>query len=144
MDHVLGSLWLFSKPPLGGRPDTKPVGDHGTPNAPHNRWFLLFYHMLGPAWKKIHWNSIWSRAWWHMTSHYTWESMTTLNDVGGELGQWPLDTHFLLGSHYNFMVTALGSFVKWPEVMLSLSWLDDWYYLSQASCIYLLINYNLH
>ena len=31
------------KPPLGGRPNTKP-GDHGTPNA-HKRWFILFYHV---------------------------------------------------------------------------------------------------
>jgi hypothetical protein len=37
--------------------------------------------------------------------------VTTLHDdVGGVLG-WALDT-FLLGSH-NFMVTALGSCVKW-------------------------------
>ena len=38
-----------------------------------------------------------------MTSHYTWGSVTTLHDVGGVLGR-PLD---------NFMVTALGSCVKW-------------------------------
>ena len=38
--------------------------------------------------------------------------MTTLHDLGGVLGR-PLDT-FLLGSH-NFMVTALGSCVKWPQ-----------------------------
>jgi hypothetical protein len=31
----LGQLDYFQKPPLEGRPDTKP-GDHGTPNA-HNR-----------------------------------------------------------------------------------------------------------
>ena len=51
---------LNKKPPLGGRPNTKP-GDHGTPNA-HNRWFILFYHVWGPAWIEIHWNSIWLRA----------------------------------------------------------------------------------
>ena len=33
--HVSWSLELVSKPPLGGRPNTK-QGDHGTPNA-HNR-----------------------------------------------------------------------------------------------------------
>ena len=38
--------------------------------------------------------------------------MTTLHDVGGVLGR-PWDT-FLLGSH-NFMVTALGSWVKGPS-----------------------------
>ena len=36
--------------------------------------------------------------------------MTTPHDFGGVLGR-PLDT--LVGSH-NFMVTALGSCVKWP------------------------------
>ena len=35
MNHVSWSLGLFSKTPLGGRPNTKP-GDHGTLNA-HNR-----------------------------------------------------------------------------------------------------------
>ena len=86
-----GHLDYFQKPPLGGRPNTKP-GDHGTPNA-HNRWFILFYHVWGPAWIEIHWNSIWLRARSHMTSHYTWGSVTTLHDFGGVLG-WPLDTFF--------------------------------------------------
>ena len=35
-----GHLDYFQKPPLEGRPNTKP-GDHGTPNA-HNHWFILF------------------------------------------------------------------------------------------------------
>ena len=86
-----GHLDYFQKPPLGGRPNTKP-GDHGTPNA-HNRWFILFYHVWGPAWIEIHWNSIWLRARSHMTSHYTWGSMTTLHDFGGVLGR-PLDAFF--------------------------------------------------
>ena len=86
-----GHLDYFPKPPLGGRPNTKP-GDHGTPNA-HNRWFILFYHVWGPAWIEIHWNSIWLRARSHMTSHYTWGPVTTLHDFGGVLG-WPLDTFF--------------------------------------------------
>ena len=34
---------IFKKPPLGGRPNTKP-GDHGTLNA-HNPWFILVYHV---------------------------------------------------------------------------------------------------
>ena len=68
------------------------LGDPGTPNA-HNRWFILFYHVWGPAWIKIHWNSIWLRARSHMTSHYTWGSVTTLHDFGGVLGR-PLDTFF--------------------------------------------------
>jgi hypothetical protein len=48
-DHVSWSFGLFSKSPLGGRPNTKPLGDHDTTNA-HNRWFIiLFYHGWGPA-----------------------------------------------------------------------------------------------
>ena len=53
MNHVSWLLGLFSKPPLGGRPNTKP-GDHGTPNA-HNHCFILIHHAWGPAW--IDWNS---------------------------------------------------------------------------------------
>ena len=37
---------------LGGRPNTKPMGDHDTPNA-HNRWFILFYHVWESAWIEI-------------------------------------------------------------------------------------------
>ena len=40
MDRVSWSLGLFSKPSLGGRPNTK-LGDHGTLNI-HNRWFIMF------------------------------------------------------------------------------------------------------
>ena len=67
-----GHLDYFQKPLLGGRSNTKP-GDHGTSNA-HNRWFIVFYHVWGPAWIDIHGNSIWLRAWSHMTSHTTLES----------------------------------------------------------------------
>ena len=113
MESYMASKWImfhghldyFQKPPLQSRPNTK-RGDHDTLYV-HNRWFILFYHVGGPAWMKIHWSSIWSRARAHMASHYTRGSMTTLHDFGGVLGR------FLLGSH-NFMVTALGSSVKWP------------------------------
>ena len=86
-----GHLDYFQKPSLGGWPNTKP-GDHGTPNV-HNHWFILFYHVWGPAWIEIHWNSIRLRARSHMTSRYTWRSMTTLHEFGGVLRQ-PLDTFF--------------------------------------------------
>ena len=83
MDHVSWSL--------GGRPNSKP-GDHGTPNI-HNRWRILLYHVWGPAWIEIHWNSISLRARSHMASHHTWRSVTTLlHDVEGMLGRWPSDT----------------------------------------------------
>ena len=85
-----GHLDYFQKPPLGGRPNTKP-GDHGTPNA-HNRWFILFYHVWGPAWIEIHWNSIWLRARSHTTSHFEgpWSHYLILEGVLGR----PLDTFF--------------------------------------------------
>ena len=85
----LAHLDCFQKPSLGGRSNTKLV-DHGTPYV-HNRWFILFYHVWGPTWTKIHWNSIWLRAQSHMTSHYTRGPVTALHDVGGVLGR-PLDT----------------------------------------------------
>ena len=82
-----GHLEYFQKTPLGGRPNT----NHDTLNA-HNYWFILFYHVWGPAWIKIHWNSIRLRARSHMTSHYTWGPVTTtLHDFGSVL-RWPLDT----------------------------------------------------
>jgi hypothetical protein len=105
MDHVSWSLGFFPKPPLRCRPNTKP-GDYGTLNA-HNRWFILFYHVWKPTWIKIHWNSIGMRAWSHMTSHYTWGSVTTLLDFGDVLARLSFELH-------NFMVTALGSCVGWP------------------------------
>ena len=71
---------------------TQQSGDRGTLNA-HNRWFVVCYHVWGPAWIDVHWNSIWSRAQSHMASRYTWGSVTTLHDIGGVLGQ-PSDTFF--------------------------------------------------
>ena len=84
-------LDYFQKLPLEGRSNIKP-GDHGIPNA-HNHWFILFYHVWGPAWIDNHWNNIWLRARSHMASHYTGGSMTTLYVFGGVLGR-PLDTFF--------------------------------------------------
>jgi hypothetical protein len=86
-----GHLDYFQTPPLGSRPSTKPV-DRNTPNA-HNRWYTLFHNIWRPAWLKIHWNNIRLRVRSHMTSHYTWGSVTTLHDFGGVLGR-PLDTFF--------------------------------------------------
>ena len=73
--------------------------------------------MWGPAWLEIHWNSIWLRAWSHMTSHYTWGFVTTCTIwfwgcVGTAFGR------FLLGSH-DFVVTVLGSCVKGPSTIES-------------------------
>jgi hypothetical protein len=84
-----GSCFVVTWIILKTRCNTK-LGD--TPNA-HNCWFILFYHVGGPAWIDIRWNSIWSRARSRMTSHYTWESVTTLHNFEGVLGR-PLDTFF--------------------------------------------------
>ena len=72
---------LFSRTTSWRRSNTKP-GDHDDSYA-HNRWFILLYHVWGPAWIEIHWNSIWLRTWSRMTSHYTWGSVSTLHDFGG-------------------------------------------------------------
>jgi hypothetical protein len=85
-------LDYFQKLCLGGRPNTKPLGVHVTPNAP-TCWFIFFYQVWGSAWIEIHLNSIWLRAWSHMTSHYTRGSVTTLQDFGGVLGR-PLTSFF--------------------------------------------------
>ena len=69
-----GHLDCFQEPPLESRPNTK-LGDHGTPNT-HNRWLVIFYHVWGPTWIKIHSNSIWLRTRSWITSRYTWESLT--------------------------------------------------------------------
>jgi hypothetical protein len=99
---IYGHLNYFQKPPLGGRPNTK-LGHHGTPNT-HKCWFILFYHVWGPLWIKTHRNSIWVRTRSHMTSHYTWGSVTTLlHDFEGVLSQ-PLDIFFGLSQFH-----ALGS-----------------------------------
>ena len=86
-----GHLDYFQKPPLGGRPNTKPE-DHFTPNT-HNNWFVLFYCVWEPAWIEIHWNNTWLRGRSHVIAHYTWESVITLHDLGSVLGR-PLDTLF--------------------------------------------------
>jgi hypothetical protein len=74
---------------------------------------FYFYHVWGPVWIEIHWNSIWSRARSHMNftlrlkihDHTTWFRRC----VGMAFGR------LLLGSH-NLVVTALSSCVKWPQV----------------------------
>ena len=48
---------IFQKSPLGGRPNTKPPGDHGTLNV-RNCWFVLFYHVWGSSCLGIYWDSI--------------------------------------------------------------------------------------
>ena len=70
-----GHLDCFQKQPLGGTLNTKPR-NQGTQNA-YNHWVILFHHMWEPAWIDMYWNNVLLRARSHMTSHYTWESVTT-------------------------------------------------------------------
>ena len=84
------SLDRFQKTSLGGRSNTK-LGDHGSPNVPNHYLFLLVYHGGGPAWTKIHRNSICLRAQSRMNLDGTWGSVTSLHDFGGVLiGPWTL------------------------------------------------------
>ena len=107
------SLGLFSKNHLleVGH-NTKP-GDHGTPVA-HNRSFILYSHVWGPAWIEIHWNSIKLRVCSHMTSHYPWGLVTALYDLGGVMGR-PLDTFFwALTISWSWLLARVWSGPKEP------------------------------
>jgi hypothetical protein len=115
-----GQLDYFQKPPLGGKPNTRP-GDHGTPNT-HNCWFILIYHVWRSAWIEIHWNSIWLRARSHMTSHYTWGPVTTLHDFGDVLGR-PLDTFFwALTISWSRLLARVWSD---PKEVCCVTWMHD-------------------
>ena len=95
--------WTMSysqKPPLGGRPNTKPLGDHGTSSAhkpiglfyfimcedPHEEEFIEIAFSWGPG-----------HIWLHTTC--TWGSVTTPHDFGGVLGR-PLDAFFWLSEFH--------------------------------------------
>ena len=111
-----GHLHYLQKPPLeGSRPNTK-LGDHGNSKS-HKCWFILFYHVWGPGWIEIHWNSIRLKSWSHMISHYTWGSVTTLlHDVGGVLGR-PLDTFlWALTISWSWLLTRVWSGPKSPPL----------------------------
>ena len=106
-----GHLDYFQNPPFGGRSITK-LGDHGTPYT-HIRWFILFYHVWGPAWIQIYWNNIWLRACSHMTSHCTWGSVTTLHGFGGVSGR-PLNTFLeALTISWSHLLACVWSGPRW-------------------------------
>ena len=117
-----GHLDYFLKPPLGGTPNTKSLGDHGTQNV-HNHRFILFYHVWGPSWIEIHWNSIWLRARLHINSHYTWRSVTTRHTFGGMLGR-PLDTFiWALMISWSRLLTHVWSVPNWELIIFWLFYL---------------------
>jgi hypothetical protein len=132
-----GHLDYFQKPSLRGRPNTKSLGDHGTPNV-HNHWLIYFIFIMceDPHRIESHWTSTWLRARSCMTSHYTWGSVTTLHDFGGALGRRPQDTSFWTFSQFHghglWLVcevtlhsTLTRKLAVWPT-LLGLHWL---YYL---------------
>ena len=117
-----GHLDYSQTPPLGCRLNTKPLGDHGTPNA-SKRWLILFYHVRGPAWIEIRWISIRLRSRSHTASHYTWESVTTLHymilEVPWDGGLWTLSFGLSLSHrHGSWLVCELPSIP-----ILNLTWL---------------------
>ena len=126
--HNFMVTWTINKNHILSRgmsvPNTIPR-DHGTPKS-HNRWFIIFYCVWAPAWIEIHWNSIRLRARSHMTSHYTWEPMTTIHDFGGVLGR-PFDTFFwaltLLWSRLLARVWG-GPKSPWPVHFKHSRWLE--------------------
>ena len=153
-----GHLDYFQEPPLAGRPNTKP-GDHGTPNA-HNCWFILWYHVRGPAWWEIHWNNIWLRIRSYMASHFTWGSVTTLHDFGGVLERplvtfiWALtiDGHgswLMCEVTFSWVAHILGP-TKWPhnnihvqmtDVLIETSFREYILTKNAANIIYINIKY---
>jgi hypothetical protein len=93
MDHVSWSLGLFSKLPLGGRPNKKP-GDHIWHSERSNRWFILFNIREDPhEYTFIEITLNWEPG--HIWLHTTLEGLRPhcLNNFGGVLGR-PLDTIF--------------------------------------------------
>jgi hypothetical protein len=117
-----GHLDCFQKPPLGGRSNTK-LGVHGTPNA-HNVGLFYFIMCEDPTWIEIIWNSIWLRAWVHMTSHHTWGPVTILHDFWRCVG-----TAF---GHFSFGISQFhghGSWLVWEVV------LREWLYHVKVSSL---------
>ena len=88
-----GHLDYFQKPPFGGRPKLTQNRETMALRMLTTVGFIVFYHVRGPAWIKIHWISIWLRVRSHMTSHYRWGFVTTLHGFGSVFGR-PLDTFF--------------------------------------------------
>ena len=104
-----GHLDYFQKPPPGGRPNTKT--GRLCHSKSHNQCFIMFLSCV----KTLHeykfieiafgWGS--NHIWLHTTLEGPWPHYIILEV------SWDGLYTLLLGSH-NFMVTALGSCVKWP------------------------------
>ena len=80
MDHGLWSLGLFSKT-TSSRVGLTQHREIMALRTLTKVGLFYFYHVRRPTWTNNHWNSIWLRAPSHMTSHYTWGSVTTLHET---------------------------------------------------------------
>ena len=117
-----GHLDYFKKPPLGGRPNTKP-GDHIWHSERSQRlvYFILSCVRTCMNRNSLRYHLVESPNTYDFTLHlrvrdhvtWFWRCLGTAFE------------HFLLGSH-NFMVMALGLCVKWPlcQVYKQLSSID--------------------
>ena len=87
-----GHLDCFQKPPLGGRPNTKPLGDHGTSSAhkpiglfyfimcedPHEEEFIEIAFSWGPGHIWLH--TTLEGPWpYHMILEVSWDGLWTLS-----------------------------------------------------------------
>ena len=114
MDHVSWSLGL--KPSLGGRPNTK-LRDYGTPTLLTT--VVLFYFLMCEdphEWKYVEIAFGWGlgHIWLRTMLEGPWPHYVIL-EVCWDDGLWTLI--FFWALTINFMVTALGSCVKWPFVV---------------------------
>ena len=116
LDHVSSSLGLFSNTTFWQRGLTH--NDWETMalrTLAHNRWFIPFHHVWGPAWIEIHGYNI--PLGWGLAGSVTYGFKLHLKDRDHTTWFWmcfgTACGHFLLGSH-NHMVTAFDSCVKWP------------------------------
>ena len=76
---------------------------------------FYFFHVWGPTWIEIYWNSIWLSFQSRMTSHYNWGSMTTLHNFEGVLGRY-LDTFSGLSQfhgHISWLMCEVALSVLW-------------------------------
>ena len=137
MDHVSWSLGPFFKNQLL-EVDLTPTGRPWHSECSHLFLYSILSCVKRPTCKFLYWNSMWCRARSHMTSHYTWGSMTTIDAFGGALGQ-PLDTTFFWLSQFHghgFQLAcevALIAYTSRRRIVLSKIFIGNWTILAWSS-----------
>ena len=108
--------------------DSYTTSNGSSPNHAHNRRVILFYHMWGPAWIKIHWNGIWLRARSHMafTLHLSIRDHTTWfgRCVGMAFGHFSFGLSQFHHGHGSWLVC--GSQVALNSLNNLLNLLEEW------------------